>query len=166
MAGYRVFGEKLKNDLIRKRPKRLPQILARLEDVDPSDLGPSPAMKPPSRPASRNGMQTPVSRGHIRQGSGTLGRTKKGVGPGGDQAAGAVGVTELENEYEKNLPILNSYDLSERNIEMMLEQAISRLTASSTEWEDRNKELRNVYHFIMLKVGFMIFMNFTMIGYH
>ena len=133
--------------MIRKRPKRLQQILNKLEDVDPSEMGPSqPTMKPPSRPASRNGMQTPVSRGHIRQGSGTLGRTKKGVGPSGDQnqASGAIGVAELELEYEKNLPSLNSYDLSERNIENMIEQAISRLTASSTEWEDRNKELRNV----------------------
>ena len=60
----------------------------------------------------------------------------------GDVPAGALGTANIEAEYEQNLPSLSSFDISERGVEQLIDKANQRLTSTATDWEDRNKELR------------------------
>lgn len=139
--GYLCFGEKLRQDIVKRRPSRLPTILRRLDEVQTSEdqLQTNAHFKTPSRPASRQEPSRPQS----TYKSSTLGRRRNNpTGGGGDNitAAGAVGTVELEQEYEKNLPNLNTFDIS--TVNQRIDQIQQRLTSTKTEWEDRNTELR------------------------
>ena len=151
MAAYRCFGDRITNDLRKARPKRINQILERFEDIVPSTEAIARNMTPKvlktqprtlARPPSRgDGPKRPATSGL----SGTVGRRKK-LGGEGDRAAaaGAVGISELEAEYEANLPDSNFIDLSERTI---IDKIQSDLKSTKTEWEDRNKQLRYILHY-------------------
>ena len=126
-------------------------MLSKLEDVvlDPSVIDRNMTPSRPatgSRPQSRTGRLTP-SRNTGRVNSGTLGRPKKGPSQGEGDArlsAGAVGVSDLERDINQGLPDIQSLDTSERGIENMMNTAKSLLTSTSTEWEHRINQLRNV----------------------
>ena len=156
VAGYRCFGSRIKTDLIKRAPKRLHEIMEKLQQVLPDESvirqnqTPTRAgATPGSRPGSRTGSRTPSGvRPGSRINSGTFaGGRKRGTG-GGDAdgnrlSAGAVGVTELENEMNQSLPDIKRYpDLSDRGVDALLENAKEKLTSPRTEWEQRVTELR------------------------
>ena len=144
IAAYKCFGDKIVKDLHKHRPKRMSAILARFNDVIPVPQAASSVMKTArSRPTSRNELRPPMSSTRPTT-TGTMARRKK-IGPDGDKtggASGAMGVTERVGEYEKNLPNLDSLDLSERGLESSIDKIHRNLQSTQTEWEDRNKELR------------------------
>ena len=154
MAAYRCFGERITNDLRKARPKRINYILDRFEDIVPSTeaIAKNSMKQPPRTPAAR-----PASRGDVKrpQTSGTLGRLRKKTMGDGDRAsaAGSVGTSELEAEYEVNLPDPNFIDLSDRGIVEKIQQD---LKSTKTEWEDRNKQLRKVLLFIELNIHYLM----------
>ena len=89
------------------------QILAKLQDVTPDSraISMGTPTRPSSRPGSRSGARTP---NNIRPVAGsrltsTLPRRKNESSGDGDGpsrlSAGAVGVTELESEYNKGVPV-------------------------------------------------------------
>lgn len=47
VAGYRCFGNRLQTDLLKRNPKRMNQILAKLQDITPDSRATS--MSTPSR---------------------------------------------------------------------------------------------------------------------
>lgn len=132
--GYMVVGERLRADIMKRRPQRLQTILARLDEVEPSkEQLNANTFKTPSRPASRQ-----EARPASAYKSSTLGRRRNN--PTSDTAAGAVGTTELEADFEANLPDIRLFDTSSLN--QRIDQIQQRLTSTKTEWEDRNVELR------------------------
>ena len=171
-AGYRCFGQRIQTDLYKRNPKRLNQIIDKMSDIipetdiaiAPSSVGSATPTRSISRPGSRTGsfnfyrliltniivgsrtpsnIRTPGSRVGS---SGTLGRSKSGkpgtAGEGDRLSAGAVGVAELESEYESGLPDVAKIDLSDRGTERLIEKAKEKLTNPRTEWEHRVEELR------------------------
>lgn len=156
VAGYRCFGQRIKQDLYKRAPKRLNLMLAKMQDVVPDDNvirnNQTPTRPTGSRPGSRTGSRTPsnIRTPNSRINSGTLGRKRTGAtgatggeGDGNNRlSAGAVGVSELENEYNLNLPEPTKFDLSERGVEQLLERAKEKLCSPKTEWEHRITELR------------------------
>ena len=136
--GYIVVGERLRADIVKRRPQRLQTILGRLDEVQPSkEQLNANSFKTPSRPASRQ-----EGRPASAYKSSTLGRRRNNPTSSGDTgaAAGAVGTAELEAEYEANLPDIRLFDTSSLN--QRIDQIQQRLTSTKTEWEDRNVELR------------------------
>ena len=140
-AGYRCFGNRLKCDLTKKNPKRLYNIIAKMDEViiDPSIIAKN---KTPSRPSSRPGSRTPSASGR-RVGVSTLSRLRPTASGDSEKlAAGEMGVAELEREYNEGLSDPDKLDFSPRGIDRIVESITTNLTASSTDWEVRIKELQ------------------------
>ena len=141
--GYLCFGERLRQDIVKRRPSRLQTILRRLDEVETSEeqlQTNATQFKTPSRPHSRQEQQRPQS----SYKSSTLGRRRNNPteyrGGGDNLSAGAMGTLELEQEYEQNVPDMNTFDVGSTH--HRIEQIQQRLTSTKTEWEDRNVELR------------------------
>ena len=107
--------------------------------IDPAIIS---SNKTPSRPSSRPGSRTPSASGR-RVGSSTLTRLRPNASGDSEKlAAGEVGIAELEREYNEGLPDPNKLDFSPRGIDSIINSITSNLTANSTDWEVRIKELR------------------------
>ena len=72
------------------------------------------------------------------------------LGGGDSGGAGAIGVADLENEINQNLPNRLKLDLTDRGVLELIERAKEKLNSASTEWEHRITELR-ILRFLALE---------------